>query len=380
MSIKTVRFGVIGVGHMGAAHVETLLAKKVSQAEVTAICDIDPKALARFPQLKGFTDRDQFLGSGLFDAVLIATPNCDHASIGIAALERGLHVLMEKPLSVHKRDCERIIAAYDKRADKSQQFAEMFNLRTASHYIKVKKMIEAGELGQIRRVSWIITDWYRTQAYYSGSSWRATWKGEGGGVLANQSPHNLDVLQWLFGMPNKVRAFCAFGKFHQIETEDAVTAYLEWADGTTGVFVTSTGEFPGTNRLEIAAERGRLVVEGGKVAFTRNVVPMTEFSQTSKGAWDRPDTWLIEIPVQGHGGQHLEILQNFTDAILHRQPLIAPAIEGIRSVELANAMTLSTLLDKTIELPMDGALYEQQLKRLIAESGSAKKAHGTSPH
>jgi predicted dehydrogenase len=371
---NTVRFGVIGIGSMGSNHVQSLLANKVARAEVTAICDVEPKALARFPQLKTFTDRDAFLKSGLFDALLIATPHYDHTTLGISAFETGLHVLMEKPISVHKRDCERLIEAYNNRVDKSQIFAAMFNQRTDPHYFKIKKMIDSGELGQIRRMSWIVTDWFRTQAYYRSSAWRATWSGEGGGVLINQCPHNLDLLQWLFGLPKKVHAFCHFGKFHDIETEDSVTAYLEWGNGTTGVFVTTTGEAPGTNRLEIAGERGRLVIEGGKVTFTRNVVPMTELSHTTKTVWDKPETWLIDIPINGYGGQHQEIMQNFTDAILDGKPLIAPAIEGINSVELGNAMILSTLLDKSIQLPMDGAVYEQQLKKLIADAEAKKKS------
>jgi predicted dehydrogenase len=371
---NTVRIGVIGIGSMGSGHVRSLLSNKVARAEVTAICDIDSQALTKFPQIKGVTDGEAFLKSGLFDAVLIATPHYFHTTLGIKAFEAGLHVLVEKPISVHKSDCERLIAAYNNRADKSRLFAAMFNQRTDPHYSKVKKMIEGGELGPIRRVSWIITDWFRTQAYYRQSAWRATWGGEGGGVLINQCPHNLDLMQWLFGLPKKVHAFCHFGKFHDIETEDSVSAYLEWADGATGVFVTTTGEFPGSNRLEIAAERGLVAIEGGKVTFTRNTVPTTEFSHTTKEPWSKPDTWHIDIPVNGYGGQHQEILQNFTNAILDGVPLIAPATEGINSVELGNAMILSTLLNKTIELPLDGAVYEQQLKKLIADAGAKKSA------
>jgi predicted dehydrogenase len=372
--MTSVRLGIVGIGNMGRSHLEQILAGKVPRIEAAAICDVNPAKLARFPQLRHFADSAAMIRSGAIDALLICTPHYDHTTIGIDALGQGLHVLVEKPLSVHKADCERLIAAYEKRPDEGQVFAAMFNQRTDPHYIKLRAMIQGGELGEIRRVNWIITDWFRTEAYYASGGWRATWRGEGGGVLANQCPHNLDLMQWLFGMPTRVRGFCQFGKWHDIETEDAVTAYLEYANGATGVFITTTGEAPGTNRLEVAGERGKIVIDGGKIAFTRNLQPMTEFSRTTDQSFARPEVWHIDVPVSGHGGQHNEVLANFADAILDGRALIAPGQDGIRSVELGNAMVLSTLLDRTIELPLDAALYESELKKLAASSKFQKKA------
>jgi len=371
--MANVRLGIVGIGNMGSSHLREILAGKISRLEVAAICDTNPEKLAKFPQVKAFSESAAMIRSGLIDAILICTPHYGHTTIGIDALRQGLHLLVEKPLSVHKADCERLIAAYDKRPKQGQLFAAMFNQRTDPHYIKLRKMIQGGELGEIRRVNWIITDWFRTEAYYASGGWRATWSGEGGGVLANQCPHNLDLMQWLFGLPTKVRGFCQFGKWHDIETEDAVTSYLEYANGATGVFITSTGEAPGTNRLEVAAERGKVVIEGGKITFTRNLTAMGEFSKTTEQAFARPEVWHIDIPVNGHGGQHNEVLQNFADAILDGTELIAPAQDGIRSVELGNAMVLSTLLDQTVTLPLDGALYERELTKLIAGSKFQKK-------
>jgi predicted dehydrogenase len=370
---KVVRIGVAGLGNMGTSHVESFLAKKVSRLELGAVCDANPARLAHYSQIPGFPDAKSMIRSGKIDAILIATPHFDHTETGSDALTQGLHVLVEKPLSVHKADCERLIAAYDKRPKQEQVFACMFNQRTDPHYVKMKQLIQR-ELGEVRRVNWIVTDWFRSEAYYASSAWRATWSGEGGGILVNQCPHNLDLLQWMFGMPTKVRAHAAFGKWHNIEVEDAVTAYLEFPNGATGVFVTTTGEAPGTNRLEVAGERGRLVMEGGKISFSRNVVPMSEFSRTSKELFARPEVWHIDIPVSGRGGQHSEIVQNFVDCILDGKTLLSPAVEGIRSVEIANAMILSHVLDKTVTFPMDSAQYEAELKRLIATSTHKKKA------
>lgn len=370
--MKTVRIGVIGVGGMGTNHARNIV-KEVKNATLAAVCDGDAgKADTVASELgcKAYHDADALLDSDDVDAVLIATPHYSHTTIGSKALEKGLHVLVEKPISVHKADCERLIAA---RKDPKQVFAAMFQQRTAATYRKVKQLIENGELGELRRVNWIITNWFRTEAYYASGGWRATWKGEGGGVLLNQCPHNLDLLQWLCGMPVKVRAFCRLGQWHDIEVEDDVTAYMEFANGASGVFVTTTGEAPGTNRLELCGENGKLVVENGSLHFTRNEVPMTEFSRTSTQSFATPERWECDIPVRGGGGSHAQIIQNFVDAITGDAELIAPAQEGINSVELANAMLYSSMTDQTVELPLDGAVFERMLQKLIKESTFVKK-------
>jgi predicted dehydrogenase len=299
------------------------------------------------------------------DAVLIATPHFAHTTIGIAALDAGLHVLVEKPISVHKADAERLIAAH---GNPRQVFAAMFNQRTDPYYQKIRELIRSGELGAVRRVNWTITNWFRSHAYYGMGAWRATWKGEGGGVLLNQCPHNLDLFQWMFGMPRRVTGHCSYGRYHDIEVEDDVTAYFEYANGSHATFITSTGEAPGTNRLEIAAENGRLVYEDDKLTWVKNEMPMSEFSRTTREAFGRPTTTEVPLTANGHGGQHLEILQNFTNAILSGEKLLSPAAEGIHSVELANSILLSSWLGRAVDLPMDSALYERELNKKIASS------------
>jgi len=374
--MKKVRVGIIGVGNMGSVHARCLLDGKVRRAELAAVCDVDAERLKAFADVPGFGRAEDLLASGTVDAVLVATPHYGHTTEGIKALKAGLHVLVEKPVSVHKADAERLIAAHKKRG---QVFAAMFNQRTDPHYQKVKQLIEDGELGKLMRVNWIITNWFRSQTYYNSGGWRATWGGEGGGVLLNQCPHQLDLMQWLFGMPVRVHANCHIGKYHKIEVEDEVTAYLEYANGATGIFVTSTGEAPGTNRLEVVGTRGKVIVEGGDIHFTRNEIPCDEFCATTDAAFASPLIWNVEIPCRGNGGQHGEILQNFVDAILDKKPLIAEARDGIRSVELANAMLLSSFTGKTVELPLDGAAYERRLKKLIRESKFKKEVKKTGP-
>ncbi|TAL06534.1 MAG: Gfo/Idh/MocA family oxidoreductase, partial [Verrucomicrobia bacterium] len=317
-----------------------------------------------------FGDAKELLLSKTVDAVIIATPHYEHTSLGIAALEAGLHLMVEKPISAHKADAERLIAVH--KQNPRLVFGGMFQLRVEPRYEKIRALIRS-ELGEIVRVNWINTDWFRGEAYYASSAWRATWRGEGGGVLLNQCLHNLDVLQWLLGIPARVRGFCQLGRFHQIEVEDNVTAYLEWPNRATGVFVSSTGEAPGANRFEIVGTRGTLVLENGRLLLTRNAADMIEFSHTAKTGFSKPEAKTEEIPFANAPAPHAALMQNFVNAILDGEKLIAPGEEGIHSVELANAMVYSSLLGETVELPMNGAAWETQLQKLIAESTVQKK-------
>lgn len=369
--MNDVRIGVIGLGNMGSSHIANIEAGKINNMQLVAVCDINPEKLKRYEgKYKTFTSSEELIRSGLVDAVMIETPHYSHTTIGIDAMDNGIHVLVEKPISVHVADCQRLIAAHERHPE--LVFAAMFNQRSDPHYTKLKEIIEKGMLGEITRVNWIITDWFRSEHYYSTGDWRATWKGEGGGVLMNQCPHNLDLIQWLFGLPKSVRAFCQFGKWHDIEVEDNVTAYFTYPNGATGVFITTTGEAPGTNRLEVSGEMGKIVVEEGRIKWTRNTMGQQEFSKTQKTSFGRPDYWVIDIPVNGYGGQHVTLLQDFVDSIRDpKKPLLAPAEEGIKSVMLANAMIYSSLNETTVELPLDGAAYEALLMKLI--EGSKEK-------
>jgi len=359
---------------MGNAHAKNILEGKVPGLELTAIADLLPEKAEIFPDARFFTSGQELIASGDVDAVIISTPHYDHTVLGITALEAGLHVLVEKPISVHKADCEKLIAAH---TNKDQVFAAMFNQRTDPRYTKLKKMIDSGEFGEINRVQWTITDWFRSHHYYASGGWRATWAGEGGGVLLNQCPHQLDLWQWLFGVPSSVRAHIEIGRFHDIEVEDDVTAYLRYANGMSGVFITTTGEAPGTNRLEIAAERGRIVVEGTNITWIRNEVETTEHSKNSPNGFGGPETWNIEIPFTSTGEQHIGIMKNFANTILKGEKLIAPAAEGIHSVELANAMIYSGLTDSTVQMPLNASTYESMLMDKIKNSTHVKKVSET---
>jgi predicted dehydrogenase len=368
--MKEVRIGVIGLGGMGIHHIGSI--EKSDGIRLVAVCDPRKEVADEQAEKNGvdaFYDLNEMIGKAELDAVLIATPHYYHTPLAISALEAGLHVLTEKPVAVHKADVEKMIAAHEKHPE--LKFAAMFQMRTQGVWRKLKKLIDDGELGKIKRVNWIITNWYRTQTYYNAGGWRATWKGEGGGVLLNQCPHQLDLFQWLFGMPSKIRANCALGKYHNIEVEDDVTAFCEYPEGYTGVFITSTGEAPGTNRLEIACDRGRVVVENNStIKFDRTEVPVQEHINTCDNTFETPAIWNIEVPPEKEDGDspHQRIIANFADSILNGVDLVAPAADGLNSIELSNSMLYSSLKNQDVELPLDSSKFEELLKELIANS------------
>jgi len=370
--MDTVRLGIIGMGNIGCFHAGYLMEGRTAGARLAAVCDAQKKLDDYASKgLKTFTVGEQLIRSGEVDAVIIATPHFQHASLGIAAFEAGLHVLVEKPIAAHKADAERLIAAA--KARPNQRFAAMFQMRVEPRYEIMRRMIRAGDLGSIIRVDWIATDWFRSEAYYASSAWRATWKGEGGGVLINQSLHQLDMLQWLMGMPASVRASCQLGRFHDIEVEDQVTAFFEWPDKSTGVFIASTGELPGVNRLEVIGTKGRLLLENDALTFNRNAFASDEWNATSKTGFAKPDIATEKIPFTNAEAAHSGLTQDFVNSILKGTPLLCPGEDGLGSIELANAMVFSGLTNRTIEFPMDGAAYEAFLNDRIAKSTHVKK-------
>ena len=300
------------------------------------------------------------LDSGTVDAVLIAVPHYDHPPVAIECFKRGIHVLTEKPAGVFAKQVREMNEAAERSGVK---FGIMFNQRTNPMYAKAREIVRSGRLGQLKRMVWIVTNWYRTQAYYDSGSWRATWNGEGGGVLLNQAPHNLDLWQWIFGMPKRVRAFCTVGKYHDIGVEDDVTIYGEYENGSTAVFISTTGEAPGTNRLEISGDLGKIVIECGKLKWWRLKVPEREYCLTSKEGFVSPETEYEEFSAP-ESEEHPKVIEAFAQSILNGTEMIADGAEGLNSLSISNAAYLSSWTDDWAEIPTDEALFEKYLIEL----------------
>ncbi len=369
--MSRIRFGIIGLGNMGTGHAKDFVAGKIPDAELRAIAEIDPSRVAWGKENLGgnieyFSDADEMIKSGKVDAIVVAVPHYQHPEYVMKGLGAGLHVMSEKPAGVYTK-AVREMNEYAKKCDKL--FGIMFQNRTNPVYARMHELMAAGELGAIKRTSWIVTDWYRSQSYYDSGTWRATWRGEGGGVLLNQCPHNLDLWQWIVGeLPSRVRAFCHNGKWHDIEVEDDVTAYVEYPSGATGTFVTTTADTPGTNRFEIVGDKGKLVAEDGKLIVYKNKMGEREFNATYKGGFGEPGYEMTLVPTPGEPAAHATVMRNFCGAILGREELAIPGEEGIKGLTLSNAMHLSSWLDKTIELPLDEDLYLAQLQKRAATS------------
>lgn len=340
--MKRLKVGMIGLGNMGAAHVKGLLEGKVPEMELTAICDNDPEKKKEmteaYPEIPFFDNATDLMKSGLVDTIVIAVPHYDHPALAIEALGMDLNVVCEKPAGVYTKQ----VLEMNEAAKKSKGvFGIMYNQRTNPMYQKLRSLIQSGELGAVKRIQWTITTWYRPQAYHNSSAWRSMWATEGGGTLINQNPHQLDLWQWMFGMPSKIMSFVSFGKYYDIETEDDVTAYFEYDNGVTGIYITSTGEAPGTNRLEVATDMGKIVIERDQMMFYRNVESEREFNKKNTSPFGRPECWECKIPVQGSGEQHMGIFKNFASHVLHGTDLLAPGEEGIFGLTVSNAIHYS---------------------------------------
>ncbi len=377
--MEQVKIGIIGVGNMGSDHSKRIVNGDVPELKLVAVADRSQArrdwAKENLPEdVKIFNEGDELIDSGVCDAVLIAVPHYQHPTLAVRAFEKGLHVMCEKPAGVYTLAVREMNEAAKK---SGKVFGMMFNQRTNCVYRKMHELVHSGELGAIKRVNWIITDWYRTQSYYDSGSWRATWDGEGGGVLLNQCPHNLDLIQWICGMPSRVRAFCHEGKWHDIEVEDDVTTYLEYPNGATGVFVTTTGDAPGTNRFEITLEMGKLVCELSEQGTTLTLYKLAEnereFCRTCPQGFAKPEMEIIEVETDGQNPQHNGVLKAFAANILRGEPLVAGGEEGINGLTLSNAMHLSSWLDRTVELPLDEGLFLSELNKRRAASNKKEE-------
>ena len=376
--MEKLRLGIIGFGNMGTSHARNVNDGKCPDFDLAAIADINPDRIAwgkeNLPDtITYFTDATAMLDSGLIDACIVAVPHYDHPRYAMECMKRGIHVMVEKPAGVYTKQVREMNEEAARHPE--VKFGMMFNQRTDHIYRKMRELVQSGKYGEIRRVNWLITNWYRTQAYYDSGSWRATWSGEGGGVLLNQCPHNLDLWQWICGMPVRVHSHILYGKWHDIEVEDDVTTYVEYPNGATGVFITTTGDAHGTNRFEIQLDKAKIVADNGQLTVLEYDVSVSEFTKGNTDAFTDITAHPLEIVTDGKNEQHVGVLNAWADAILRGGEMIAHGEEGINGLTLSNAMHLSSFLGKTVELPLDEDLYyEELMKRVAASKPKEEKA------
>ncbi|MBR5472804.1 MAG: Gfo/Idh/MocA family oxidoreductase, partial [Clostridia bacterium] len=329
-----IKLGIIGFGNMGTGHTSNIMGGNCPEVELVAICDKNPDRCEfgknKYPDanITYFTDAIEMLDSGLINACLVAVPHYDHAKYSMECMKRGIHVMCEKPAGVYTRQVREMIAESEKHPE--VVFGMMFNQRTNPVYRKMHELVHSGKYGEIRRTNWLITNWYRSQAYYNSSDWRATWAGEGGGVLLNQCPHQLDLWQWICGMPVKVQSKIKYGKWHDIEVDDDVTTFVEYENGATGVFITTTGDGKGTNRFEVQMDGAKLVVEDDKLTVTEFEMKESEFTKTNTEVFGMVKTHNLEVEIESKNPQHIGVVNAWAGKILHGTPLIAEGAEGLK--------------------------------------------------
>ncbi|WP_395344435.1 Gfo/Idh/MocA family protein [Ningiella sp. W23] len=370
MTNTCLKIAVIGLGNIAKQHIENIISAQVQGVELVAVCSRTRSELSEEYGLAHYQDYKSLIDSKLADAVIIATPTMTHFEIAKYALQNNIHVMLEKPIGLSSFEGEQLIT-YQK---KDTKFALMLNQRTAPVFTKMKSIVESGILGNIQRTHWTMTNWFRPEIYFQVSDWRATWRGEGGGLLVNQAIHNLDVFQWICGLPIQIRGFCEFGKYHDIEVEDEVTAYLKYQNGATGIFVASTGEAPGVNRLEIAGDKGALIFNAGKLTLVENMQSTAAFNKQTNDMFGMPDSRSKPVLIDEDVNQHALVMNNFINAILHEEALIAPASAGLASLDMANAMLLSTWKNLPVNLPLNRHDYQQHLDTKIQSSSLRAKS------
>lgn len=368
--MSNLRLGVIGLGNIGQQHIKHIQSAAVENCVISALSSRSESPFCAQINAQHFTDYRQLVDSGLCDAVLIASPTMSHLEMGLYALNKGLHVLMEKPLGLSVAQGQELLAA----AGPKQVFALMLNQRVAPVFTKMKSIMNAGTLGALQRTHWTMTNWFRPEVYFQVSDWRATWHGEGGGLLLNQCIHNIDIFQWLTGMPVSVQGFCGFGKYHNIEVEDEATAYFEYTNGATGVFVGSTGEAPGVNRLDIVGDKGMLSFDGERLLLTENSPSTSQYNRQTTDMFGQPQNKRIDITPNESVNQHAIVISNFVQAILQGEELITPAIQGIDSLSIANAILWSAWSHQRIALPLDASGYQAALNEKLDHSELREKA------
>ncbi len=368
---RKIKLGIIGIGNMGSSHAKNILNGKCPDFELAAVAEINAgrvewakKELSA--DIRYFAAAEEMLDSGLIESCMVCVPHYGHPKYAVECLRRGIHVMVEKPAGVYTKQVREMNAEAEKHP--GTVFAMMFNQRTNPVYQKMRELVQSGAYGRIRRTNWLITNWYRPQCYYDSGDWRATWSGEGGGVLLNQCPHNLDLWQWICGMPSRVESHLHYGRWHQIEVEDDVTTYVEYPNGATGVFVTSTGDAHGTNRFEIQLDKAKLVAEDDRLSVLEYEMTEQEFSRTNTEPFGTVRAKEIEVDTSGQNEQHIGVVNAWGGAILRGEPLVAGGAEGILGLTLSNAMHLSSWLGKAVEIPFDEELFYTELMKRVQAS------------
>lgn len=376
------RIGIVGFGALGSFYAKMIKDdRRVEGVTVGAICDIDPekreKARELYAQVPVFENIDQLLASGTCDFISVAVPHYLHPELTIKAIKAGMPVIVEKPAGIIPSTVEEMNACAKKHPEVA--FGIMLNQRTNPVFRKLHDITTSGELGKLRQVVWVSRQ-FRTQKYYDSGTWRATWGGEGGGVIVNQAPHQIDLLQWMFGMPKRVYATTNFGHHRKIAVENDVCAEFEYENGATGVFITCTDDVLGEDRLTAVYDRGRV-----RVLDSKRLVIEKLCDDEEKIGTEYPEETITQLKNSGKlfevttfekendpfaNSEHAKVFRAFAEHLAKPdKPMVAKGTDGLNEVQLASAIQLSGWLRQPVDIPVDNELYRRELNKRIAEEG-----------
>lgn len=369
-----IRVAVIGIGRMGSIHARNLKIGNIKGAVLAAVCDILDLPIEKFKRkyknVPSYKDYKEMIEKESIDAVIVATQHYFHGNIVKYCMEKGKHVLCEKPLSVTAEEAISVI-------EESKRYpnlikAIMWNQRTNPIHKRARDLIKSGAIGNIIRINYIVTDWYRSQAYYNQGGWRACLWGEGGGTLINQCVHQLDLLQWIVGLPINVEAKM-FTIGRNITVENDVIALFGYKDDVYCQFSASTHELRGTNRLEISCDKGRIVIENRKMKVYTYQKPESEVNRSTKSGYGfvkrKTNRYNYNLKfafrLVRDFGEQASIIRNFINTIRKKETLISPLEDGLSAVEMVNAVYLSAWEEKTYAIPIDSKYYSKVLEKKI---------------
>lgn len=371
--MKQVRAALVGFGGMGSKYAAMIRDGQIDGMVLTGVCCRNARGQQilreEYPAAAIYENvEDTLAHADDFDAVIIVTPHTSHVEIARQMVAAGKHVLLDKPAGVYARQVREL----KEQADRAGvAFGMIFNNRVNPAFMKARELLQSGAVGTPVRAVWVCNTWFRTQAYHKSAPWRSSWNGECGGLLINQSQHYLDLWLWLLGMPDAVYADLSFGRYAPITVDDAVDMQLLYNNGLHGTFISSTGEAPGTNRLEIWGEKGRLCVEctdfGGRVILDENEISTTRFAEENTDIYAQLPHHTREFPVQENPELYQTVLRGFCDHLRKGAPMIADGTDGLRAVELTNAAYVSGWMERKVRLPLDDTVFEELLHKKMEE-------------
>ena len=378
------KLGIAGIGVIGESYLKLFKEGRIKEGEVAAVASRNTQRVEKIleklnlQEVRVYGSLKEMLEKESLSGVIITTPHKLHVSMMKEALQMGVSVLTDKPLSSTRKEAEEMAVFAKDYPDLVK--GVLFNKRANPIHKEIKKIIESGELGILRRALYEVTDYYRSHRYYEESGWRGTYEEEGGGVLMNQAVHQMDLLTWFTDLPKEVMAFLKEGSHRPMTTENDAYLHLFYEGGGVGHFITSTHESPGVHRLELSFDQGQILMENEKtLKITKLQEPEEDFSRKTETLFAHvPGTLEVkEFEPLEDKEEHVRTIENFIRAIEGKEKIQSSLEEAVKSITLVNAAYLSHFTGKKGAMDFSLEEYDRELHRKIQEERALKEEKQT---